>query len=117
MLLTLLASLVLWTGFDQDATIQVTCAAVTLDIGMQYRATPVRVAFWMHDPRFNLTWLYVVPMEVNVRGEIVLTPTGFWVEKIRQQKILKIKVNGKYYNFDLTGTNKLIDCDDGVVVE
>lgn len=111
MFLELIISLVLWTGFDGDAKLQVTCAAVTLDVGLPHRATPERVAFWMHDEDFNHVWLYVVVMELDNRGRIKLEPTQFWVEEIRQQKNLKLKVRNKYYNFDLTGTKDLINCD------
>lgn len=115
-MLELLASLILWTGIDQDAKLQVTCAAVTLDIGLESRARPEPVAFWFKDLQFDHTWLYVIPMELDSKGRIILEPTGFWIEEIRQQKELVVRVDNKYYTFDLKGTKDLIDCD-GVVVK
>lgn len=116
MLLELLASLVLWTGFDQEAKLQVTCASVTLQYGGAAKASPTPVAFWFEDLKYGHTYLYVVPMPVMPNGSVKLEPTEFWLEEIRQQKNLKLRVSNRDYNFDLTGTKKLIDCD-GVVVE
>lgn len=115
MLLELLAStLVLWTGFDNYGKLTVTCAAVTLDVSLPAKATYESVSFWIKDDEY--TWHYVVPMRLNAQGHIRLEPTAFWIEAVRQQKNLKLKVGKEIYDFDLTGTKNLINCD-GVVVK
>ena len=51
-------------------------------------------------------------MDILPNGKIDLQPTEFWLEEIKVQKNLKIRVDNRDYNFDLTGTKDLIDCGD-----
>ena len=111
MLLELIVSLVLWTGVDQEAKLQVSCAAVTLEYGGAATSNPQPVSFWIIDKEYDITWLYVVPMKVLPNGKIKLEPTMFWIEQLKIQDSIKLRVDNRDYNFDLTGTKDLINCD------
>ena len=112
MLLELLASTILWVGIDlnHDAKLEVACDKVTLDYGGDPTARDKVVTFWMQDLRHDHTHIYGVAMPVDVHGRIVLEPAKFWVEEIRQQKNLTIRVGKFDYYFELNGTYKSINC-------
>ena len=114
MLLELLLTTILWTGIDnnKNAELKVTCDTVELHYGGKPTARDIPVVFWMEDLRYKHVYLYAVPMKVTQTGAIKLEPTEFWIEEIRQQKSLKLRVDNKDYIFDLTGTKELINCGD-----
>ena len=107
-MIELLASLILWTGIDKEAKLEVSCDQVTLDIGIEAKATDEPVSFWVKDPKYGHTWRYTIPMNILPNGKIELEPTEYWIEEIRQQHELVVRVRNTYYNFDLTGTKKQI---------
>jgi hypothetical protein len=109
----LLISSFLWSGQDVtgNATLNVTCDKVEIHYGGAPTANKKKVAFWMKDLRYNHTYLYSVAMPVGSIGQIVLEPTEFWLEEIRVQKEMVIKIDGKHYIFNLEGSKQAINCD------
>ena len=117
MLLEILASAFLWSGMDHLDRAQlavINCNKVELHYGGQPTANKRRVDFWFKDLRYGHTYLYSVPMYVGVRGQILLEPAKYWIEEIRQQPNILLRVENQEYIFDLSGTHKQIQCNGDV---
>jgi hypothetical protein len=114
MLAEAVISFILWSTVDKvnDAELRVVnCNKVELHYGGDYSSRKKNIAFWMQDRDYKHTCLYVWPMKIHPTGAILLEPAAFWVEEIRSQKNLKLRIDDKYYNFDLTGSMRAINCD------
>ena len=115
MLAELLLSVLLFTTVDlngSNATLNVTCDMVAVDYGARPRAQKVPVTFIFEDKEFKRIWRYSVPMALNVKGDLLLTPAAYWVEEVRTSTRLELNIDGTDYPFDLTGSTKsLKDCE------
>lgn len=119
MLLEIIASSFLWAGFDHLNSAQlavIDCKNVELYHGGEPTANKRRVDFWFKDIEYGHTYLYSKAMYVGNRGQIVLEPAEYWIEEIKRQPNIVLRVEGKEYIFDLTGTAERIKCN-GAVAE
>ena len=115
MLAEAVISFILWSTVDKvnDAElVVVNCNKVELHYGGQYSSSKKNIAFWMEGVRYKHTWMYIWPMEVTPTGAILLEPAAFWVEEIKSKENIKLRVENKDFNFDLTGSSKVIKCGD-----
>ena len=106
MLLELLANVILWVSTTQDAQLKVGCNKVEFHYGGKPTAEDIVVGFYVKGKNYQRMWKYEVPMRVNPIGAILLEPTQFWVEEVKEQGELVLIVKGKKYVFDLTGSRK-----------
>ena len=118
-MLDLLLSVFLWVGTDHldRAQLVVNCDKVELHYGGQPSASKRKVFFFFKDLDYGHTYTYGAPMEVGPQGQIILEPHEYWIEEIRQQKTMILRVENQEYIFDLTGTHDAIQCNDGAVAE
>ena len=115
MILELLASTVLWASteiLDPEIELRVSCDRVELDINASPKATPVLVKFYVKDMRYKFIWSYRVPMKYDAQGNILLEPTKYWIEEIRNNDSVTLEVENKQYTFNLKGSKKALEqCD------
>ena len=111
-LIMLILQMVLWTGIDAEhkASLEVSCNKVALKYGGTPTSNKRIVEFQIYDERFDRMWTYHMPMRVGEIGEILLEPTEYWTERIKNENNITLKVENIEYNFDLRGSYKAIEC-------
>lgn len=116
MFLELLLGAILWSSQDlnSDAELRVNCDQVEIYFSEKPKGKYLTLEFFHEDKEFDYSWIYHVPMEVSSGGTLLLEPTEYWIEEIKNLHKIEFKIGKRHLVFPLKGSKKALNCDGDV---